>query len=126
MVKLHRGTGSLFLFLLAWFLSPVTAALVNRTIDDTFGDSTTGVKVIYSPQDDSTWKDQTCVGCAIRPPTAKAFRGTYTAATYNPDIKDFSITMDFTGELFSLLFTGRELITATLRNCYLCFLYFGE
>lgn len=76
---------------LAW------AAIVNRTIDDTFGDSDTHLVPVYFPATDGTWKDQTCIGCAISLDTKQAFKQTYTAATYSPSTGKISVTLTFNG-----------------------------
>lgn len=90
---------AVLLLIFASFLPLVTAATVNRTIDDSFGDSQTGQTVVYSPSTGGTWKDENCVGCAIAPDTSQTFDGTYTAATYNPGMGSMGITMQFTGAL---------------------------
>ncbi|KIK61855.1 hypothetical protein GYMLUDRAFT_42271 [Collybiopsis luxurians FD-317 M1] len=81
-----------------FFEFPVTSAVgVNRSIDDTLGDSVTGQRPTYLPSTSGVWEDNTCSGCALAPPISSAFQDTYTAATYNPDLKNISISFDFTG-----------------------------
>lgn len=76
--------------------STTRAALVNRTIDDTFGDSVTGQRPVYLPT--SPWAGSNCTTCAIVPNKALAFDGTWTAATYNPNFfNNMNITFSFTG-----------------------------
>jgi len=76
----------------------VQAAIVttNYTIDDTFGDSRTGQKVLYQPSD--LWGDQTCLGCAILPDASKMINGTYHEATWNPGRPQLNVTINFSGE----------------------------
>lgn len=99
---LRLGPGALLLLLLFGF-GPlfVIAGIVNRTIDDTFGDSQTGLGVAYLPTTAGVWKDELCVDCAIKPDTSQTFKGTYTAATYAPSLNRISITMKFNGALIS-------------------------
>lgn len=98
MVALRSEPGALFLILFLWHLPLVLAGIVNRTIDDGFGDSDTLRKVTYLPTTASVWQDASCTGCAIRPDISRAFKGTYTAATYNPQLGSMSITMKFNGK----------------------------
>ncbi|KAJ4487572.1 hypothetical protein J3R30DRAFT_813810 [Lentinula aciculospora] len=77
---------------------------VNRSIDDTLGDSVTGDRPTYLPGTTGVWEDNTCSGCALAPSTSSAFDGTYTAATYNPDLNNISISFDFTGTAIYIFF----------------------
>ena len=88
--------------LILFLVLPATrAALVNYTIDDTFGDSVTGAKPVYLPA--SPWAGPGCTTCEIVPIKALAFDGTWTAATYNPSLfNNMNITFSFTGWKFSL------------------------
>lgn len=104
MVFLRLPPGAVPLLVAAWLLSsPVEAGIVNRTIDDTFGDSQTNQLVTYSPTTAGVWQDETCVGCAIVPDVSQAFKGTYTAATYNPGLGSMGISMQFSGERITVL-----------------------
>lgn len=84
--------------LLFLFLWSAGAAVTNRTIDDTTGDSVTGNRPIYLPATPGVWEDATCKGCAIQPEKNRAFKGTWNAATYNPDLGSMSIELSFKGE----------------------------
>lgn len=87
------------LFLLLSF-SGCYGALVNRTIDDTFGDRTNVSRVpVYSPSD-GIWKDASCTSCLIQPDKERAYNGTWTAASYIPGNSTTNIRIDlqFTGE----------------------------
>jgi hypothetical protein len=86
--------GLLFFF----FFEGSIAAEVNRTIDDTTGDSVTGIRPIYLPQTLGVWEDATCKGCAIQPDRTRAFKGTWNAATYNPDLQSVSVELSFKGK----------------------------
>ncbi|KAM6500175.1 hypothetical protein JOM56_003189 [Amanita muscaria] len=72
------------------------AVLVNRTIDSNLGDPVTGFVPIYQPPQ-SFWVSQPCSGCFIQPDTAKAFDGTWMAATYVPGLQSVNVTLRFTG-----------------------------
>ena len=97
MVALRSKPGALFLILHLWNLPLVLAGIVNRTIDDGFGDSVTFRKVTYFPTTSNVWQNASCTVCAIRPDITRAFNGTYTAATSNPQLP-ISITMKFNGK----------------------------
>lgn len=73
----------------------VVLADTNCTIDDTKGDSVTGITPVYKPQ--SAWEDATCSGCFVKPNVQQAFDGTWTAATYSPDKTETSIEFSFKG-----------------------------
>ena len=78
---------------------PVSSALVNRTIDDENGDSITGTKPVYGP-DDSYWhQGSTCSACHITPFIDKTqpFEGTWHDGTYSPGGPDITINFSFTG-----------------------------
>ena len=89
--------GRAALDLLILFLVTTRAALVNRTIDDTDGDSVTRQVPIYQPTVASPWAGASCVGCAIVPDPALAYDGTWHAATYHPELVNVNITFNFTG-----------------------------
>ena len=90
------GCLSLLLFAVLQF---VNATQVNRTIDDTQGDSVTGAKPTYVPSTGGVWAGPDCSGCAIHPNRALAFDGTWTAATYNAQLGLTAIQFSFTGKL---------------------------
>jgi hypothetical protein len=79
------------------------AGLVNISIDDTYGDLTTGQKPIYQPS--GPWFTPSCgESCIVdpQPSASSAFDGTWTAATYDPSNSSYSnagvnITFYFTG-----------------------------
>ncbi|KAH6902734.1 hypothetical protein BKA70DRAFT_1304390 [Coprinopsis sp. MPI-PUGE-AT-0042] len=91
------------LLLFSLLFCTTQGAIVNRTIDDWFGDSETGVRPVFLPTG-NTWKDEQCTDCAINPDTGRAFQGTYTAATYGKDGDPISITMDFEGTAIYVFF----------------------
>ena len=93
------GPVALVYSLFTIYLQTVAAALVNRTIDDQFGDSVTGVVPVYSPVK-GAWNDQTCGGCAIKADVSRAFMQTYSAATYNPSLISMGINIHFSGSSF--------------------------
>ena len=93
---------TLNLLYLLLLVSTTQASFVNVSIDDTYGDATTGQKPVDQPS--GPWAGLNCAGCAIVPSTASAFDGTWTAATYHPNIGDMSITFSFTGKKTILIF----------------------
>ncbi|KAJ7585677.1 hypothetical protein C8J56DRAFT_788566 [Mycena floridula] len=69
---------------LAFFIYSASAVLVNVTIDDTFGDPTTGNKIQYSPP--SSWNlGGDCNGCSAYPSAAQAYLHTWQDGTFNKD-----------------------------------------
>ena len=92
----------LFLSLSASQLLPqASAALVNVTVDDTYGDPFTGNPIIYQPQ--GAWQPgQSCSTCTAHPDKSLAFNGTWHDSTFNdaslPDAVQLPIaTFSFTG-----------------------------
>ncbi|KAJ7506109.1 hypothetical protein B0H11DRAFT_1707629 [Mycena galericulata] len=87
----------------------VSGSLVNRTIDDVYGDSVTGALVQYLPEvpasDGLLWFNQTsCAGCADVPDANSALDQTWTAALYLADISSMSLSMDFSGNAIFVFF----------------------
>ncbi|KAJ3722837.1 hypothetical protein DFJ43DRAFT_1042076 [Lentinula guzmanii] len=97
-------SGLLFLYAFLRQVTLISSIGVNRSIDDTLGDSVTGDRPTYLPDTLGVWEDNTCLDCALVPPTSNAFDGTYTAATYNPDLKNISISFAFTGTAIYVYF----------------------
>jgi hypothetical protein len=89
--------GAIYILLTAFF-EIATATRVNRTIDDTFGDSLTGDKPTYLPS--AVWNDlnATCDTCVTQLDPNQAFNGTWTAAMYSPQLGSVSIELSFTGQ----------------------------
>ncbi|KAL0057935.1 hypothetical protein AAF712_015399 [Marasmius tenuissimus] len=83
------------------------AKTVTRYIDDTYGDSVTGLKPEYHADHENFWQDQTCgseQGCAIVPDTRKTRNGTYSAATYQPEMSNLGFTLRFNGTGITVYF----------------------
>ena len=75
------------------------AILVNRTIDDQFGDPIAGTYPTYSPAED--WQPgANCSDCSIRPDVTKAFDGTWHDSTYYPGDAPRTVTVTFSGTLY--------------------------
>jgi len=91
------GAGLALLHSFYFWVPPVSAVLVNRTIDDSFGDSVTGALPKYLPTTAGVWKNQACEDCWLKPDARQAFKGTFTSATYRKS--PVSIQLDFTGKL---------------------------
>jgi hypothetical protein len=114
------------LFPLVFFLhmTGVRPQVVNRSIDDGFGDSVTGQMPVFWPTLPGIWANQSCVDCAIKPPSSEAFNGTYTAATYHPDtLESISIMFDFTGGLPPMSSPSSETYLNDYRNSRLYFFH---
>lgn len=81
-------------------VSHVLAVLVNRTIDDQFGDPITGIMPVYSPE--ANWQQgATCGGCWAQPSKYMTFDGTWHDSTYfvTSGGPPHSITIPFNGLL---------------------------
>ena len=79
-----------------------SAVLVNRTIDDQFGDPITSTYPVYSPVGD--WQQgATCSDCAIKPDVSKAFDGTWHDSTFYPGSTPKSVSVTFNGASFRCL-----------------------
>ncbi|TFK22985.1 hypothetical protein FA15DRAFT_657101 [Coprinopsis marcescibilis] len=95
------------LLLMLMIASSVLGALQIRTIDDTYGDSVTGLRPVYSPE--GGWADNACShpdsGCALKPNLGEVFNGTYHESTYKPEIGPLSIRILFEGVSVSIYFT---------------------
>lgn len=84
------------------------ADIVNRTTDDSLGDSATHLLVTYLPTTDEVWETEKCTTCSITPDISQTFSGTYTAATHMPGQPPISVTIDFTGQ--SLIKAAKAMI----------------
>jgi len=72
------------------------AALVNRTIDDYFGDPITGIFPIYSPA--NLWQQGNgCARCLVRPDVSIPFDGTWHDSTFFVGSATRSVSVTFTG-----------------------------
>ena len=84
----------IFLFAL---LDNVLAVLVNRTIDDEFGDPTAGFMPTYSPK--TSWtQGANCTPCGAQPDVRKVFNRTWHDSTYYVgEGQNRTITIPFNG-----------------------------
>jgi hypothetical protein len=83
--------------LLLLLVRSVTASLMNRTIDDQYGDSVTKLLPSYSPF--AGWSQgANCSTCGAQPNTGQAFSGTWHDSTHYPS--------DTEPRIVSLLFNG--------------------
>ncbi|PFH48500.1 hypothetical protein AMATHDRAFT_65349 [Amanita thiersii Skay4041] len=75
------------------------AILRNRTIDDKYGDEVTGhlPRYITTSKVSNIWKNNTCTDCKIKPELSRAHNGTWTAVTFDADVQDATITLNFKG-----------------------------
>ncbi|KAK7455132.1 hypothetical protein VKT23_011003 [Stygiomarasmius scandens] len=83
---------------------------VNRTVDDTFGDSVTGVRPVFLPAGkvwqsaESCSKEGVAEKCALWPDRSLAFNETWTTARKKPGEEDISITLRFHGTAIYVYF----------------------
>lgn len=70
----------------------VWGATKQVNIDDSVGDGTP----TYFPAS-GEWEDENCAGCWLTPDKAKAFQGSWTAATYNPGKGPMYFDLTFEG-----------------------------
>lgn len=86
---LHLGVHAIVLLA---FLHIAVAALVNVTIDDTFGDPETGAQVTYLPA--GAWsagsQSQSCPTCVVHPATNQLYDGTWHESSYNASLENVS------------------------------------
>lgn len=67
---------------------------INRTIDDTYGDSVTGLQVVYS----EVWNiGQLCPGCGVQPNASEVFDGTWHDTTTSISNTANNATITFIG-----------------------------
>lgn len=74
------------------------AVLINRTIDDEYGDPITGIMPVYNPPD--AWaQGAKCPGCGAQPSPNLAFNGTWHDSTYFASVGGpaHSIAISFNG-----------------------------
>ncbi|OSD04809.1 hypothetical protein PYCCODRAFT_1433148 [Trametes coccinea BRFM310] len=99
MARLCWGTCLRAIIMLLARASVTTADLVNRTIDDQRGDSVTGAKPSWAP--DNGWaQGQICGTCGINSALVdidKVHDGTWLDSTYRPGQPDSVITASFAG-----------------------------
>ncbi|KAJ7210424.1 hypothetical protein GGX14DRAFT_363358 [Mycena pura] len=77
------------------------AAISQRTIDDTFGDSVSGALPSYAPADNFS-PNSDCSNCEFHPDPESAFKGTWHDSTQLPGGPAVSVTVSFTGTAISL------------------------
>lgn len=85
-----------FLIIIIQTFSFAFSLRTNRTIDDTYGDSATGLQVAFS----NNWNTgQLCPGCGVQPDANEAFEGSWHDTT-TPGLSDaaHNVTMRFVGE----------------------------
>ncbi|KAF9532856.1 hypothetical protein CPB83DRAFT_585315 [Crepidotus variabilis] len=79
--------GSTLIVLALHFFATTWVIATNRTIDDQFGDSHSGVKPTYLSSENDIWKSHRCTSC---------FGGSYLAATILPSTV-VNLTLKFEG-----------------------------
>lgn len=88
------------MFILLSYALFAQAALVNNTIDDTYGDLNTGVMPVYS---DAGWAlGQSCDTCFVKPDKTLAFMNSWHDATHHSGTSlELSVNITFSGMSFS-------------------------
>lgn len=112
----HTGT---LVFTLSFVAHLALGALVNRTIDDTFGDSETGDLPSFYPASGVWKRGQDCGDCYIKSDPARSFRESWTEATV-PANTASGIRMQFDGTAIYVFFTladFRAVGVTTLTEC---------
>jgi hypothetical protein len=101
-------------FLLFSLLGSGLAALVNRTIDDQYGDSITGATPVYAPK--ALWtQGALCQSCGAQPDPTMVFNRTWHDSTYTvEDGQQRTITISFNG-MSKLYFYSPALLRLTPR-----------
>ncbi|EIW63887.1 uncharacterized protein TRAVEDRAFT_111481, partial [Trametes versicolor FP-101664 SS1] len=126
------------LFTLCFLLLAVacTAALVNHTIDDKYGDSSTGIIPTYRPKENWAYGD-TCRSCNLYPAnlghippgslngtavdTAQVFNGTWHDTTQSPGSPPRNITVQFVGQAVYVFNIIANIVPFTSTNTSLVF-----
>ncbi|KAF7353824.1 hypothetical protein MVEN_01068000 [Mycena venus] len=92
----------------------------NRTIDDQFGDSVSGVLPSYSPA--QVWNEGTsCENCTIHPDPALAFNHTWHDSSQFPTEEPVSVSLDFTGTAVWVFCIVPPIITGKITRYNLSF-----
>lgn len=85
-----------FFSALLYLCKHIDAVLINTTIDDTFGDPTSGRFIAYHPV--SAWNDgANCDRCNAHPDTDFLYMRTWKDSTYDPKLEVPSASVTFTG-----------------------------
>ncbi|EPS95475.1 hypothetical protein FOMPIDRAFT_1132368 [Fomitopsis schrenkii] len=80
--------------LLVFVVCPISAVLVNRTIDDYYGDSASGVKPHY----EGSWNyGPECPGCYVQPEKARTFNSSWHDSTTSQKNPIHSVQFSFNG-----------------------------
>lgn len=87
-----------------------------RTIDDTYGDSVTGAKPVYSSGGKDCWNQGPgCTACVLQPDPSKAYNGTWHETTSNM-CDNAESDQSSTGHSVSFNFTGMTTIVVDERH----------
>lgn len=118
-----------------------TAVLVNHTIDDKYGDSSTGIIPTYRPKENWAYGD-TCRSCNLYPAnlghtpagslsgapvdTAQVFNGTWHDTTQSPGSPPRNITVQFVGQAVYVFNIIANIVPFTSTSTTLTFSLDGE
>ena len=126
------GQGLLLWLVSTMFSTPVSARLVNITVDDTFGDPTTCLFPEYSPNN-GTWNavssSENCPSCYIGPSIldlAQIHNGTWHDTTYLPWETPATITVRFNGSAVYVFNILPNTLPSTITIANISFSIDGE
>ena len=105
--RAHNALVLLLLFSLFVDTTGTRAEPTNRTIDDEWGDSVTGIRPVYS----ANWNyGPGCTVCNVVPSQSMAFGGTWHDTTSTiPDTDEHYVTLSFAGNWQGHCLIRREL-----------------
>lgn len=93
----HRGSRRTICILLLLVRFSL-ATLTNRTIDDSNGDSVTGLQPVFAPASGAWHTGQSCPGCLVQPDENQVFDHTWHGVTASPpDPSPRNVTLTFNG-----------------------------
>ncbi|EED78998.1 predicted protein [Postia placenta Mad-698-R] len=93
----HRGSRRTICILLLLVRFSL-ATLTNRTIDDSNGDSVTGLQPVFAPASGAWHTGQTCPSCLVQPDENQVFDHTWHGVTASPpDPSPRNVTLTFSG-----------------------------
>ncbi|KAJ6614177.1 hypothetical protein B0H10DRAFT_2046293 [Mycena sp. CBHHK59/15] len=98
-----------------------TATLWNRTIDDTQGDSVSGLLPAYDPLVQFYPNESGCSFCGTHPDPAGAFGGTWHDGSQLPGTPSISVTLSFNGTAIYVFCILANNLTNVMTNSYFTF-----
>ncbi|PIL26793.1 hypothetical protein GSI_11129 [Ganoderma sinense ZZ0214-1] len=131
-LRFSFGMGPILLLSSSLFFAFANSRLVNITVDDTFGDSTTGLFPEYLPNN-GTWNagssTEDCPSCYIGPSTfnlTQIHNGTWHDTTYLPWETPATITVRFSGSAVYVFNILPNTLPSTITLANITFSIDGE